>query len=176
MCGVVGIVGTGPVNQQIYDALTVVQHRGQDAAGIMTCNGRRVFLRKDSGLVRDVFQAHHMLQLEGNMGLGHVRYPTAGGDNRSEAQPFYVNSPFGLALGHNGNLVNASELSEELFQDDLRQINTGSDSEVLLNVFAHELMEFVRGGDAVLQTQNVFDAVRRPVSYTHLTLPTILLV
>ena len=95
------------------------------------------------------------------MGLGHVRYPTAGGDNRSEAQPFYVNSPFGLALGHNGNLVNARELSEELFQDDLRQINTGSDSEVLLNVFAHELMEFVRGGDAVLQTQNVFDAVRR---------------
>ena len=161
MCGVVGIVGTGPVNQQIYDALTVVQHRGQDAAGIMTCDGRRVFLRKDSGLVRDVFQAHHMLQLEGNMGLGHVRYPTAGGDNRSEAQPFYVNSPFGLALGHNGNLVNASELSEELFQDDLRQINTGSDSEVLLNVFAHELMELVRGGDAVLRTQNVFDAVRR---------------
>ena len=161
MCGVVGIVGTGPVNQQIYDALTVVQHRGQDAAGIMTCDGRRVFLRKDSGLVRDVFQSRHMLQLEGNMGLGHVRYPTAGGDNRSEAQPFYVNSPFGLALGHNGNLVNASELSEELFQDDLRQINTGSDSEVLLNVFAHELMEFVRGGDAVLQTQTVFDAVRR---------------
>ena len=161
MCGVVGIVGTGPVNQQIYDALTVVQHRGQDAAGIMTCDGRRVFLRKDSGLVRDVFQSRHMLQLEGNMGLGHVRYPTAGGDNRSEAQPFYVNSPFGLALGHNGNLVNARELSEELFQDDLRQINTGSDSEVLLNVFAHELMEFVRGGDALLQTQNVFDAVRR---------------
>ena len=161
MCGVVGIVGTGPVNQQIYDALTVVQHRGQDAAGIMTCDGRRVFLRKDSGLVRDVFQARHMLQLEGNMGIGHVRYPTAGGDNRSEAQPFYVNSPFGLALGHNGNLVNAPELSEELFQDDLRQINTGSDSEVLLNVFAHELMELVRGGDAVLRTQNVFDAVRR---------------
>ena len=161
MCGVVGIVGNSPVNQRIYDALTVVQHRGQDAAGIMTCDGRRVFLRKDSGLVRDVFQTRHMLQLEGNMGLGHVRYPTAGGDNRSEAQPFYVNSPFGLALGHNGNLINAAELSEELFQDDLRQINTGSDSEVLLNVFAHELMEFVRGGDTVLQTRNVFDAVRR---------------
>ena len=161
MCGVVGIVGNSPVNQRIYDALTVVQHRGQDAAGIMTCDGRRVFLRKDSGLVRDVFQTRHMLQLEGNMGLGHVRYPTAGGDNRSEAQPFYVNSPFGLALGHNGNLINARELGEELFQDDLRQINTGSDSEVLLNVFAHELMEFVRGGDAVLQTRNVFDAVRR---------------
>lgn len=161
MCGVVGIVGNSPVNQRIYDALTVVQHRGQDAAGIMTCDGRRVFLRKDSGLVRDVFQTRHMLQLEGNMGLGHVRYPTAGGDNRSEAQPFYVNSPFGLALGHNGNLINAAELGEELFQDDLRQINTGSDSEVLLNVFAHELMEFVRGGDTVLQTRNVFDAVRR---------------
>ena len=161
MCGVVGIVGNSPVNQRIYDALTVVQHRGQDAAGIMTCDGRRVYLRKDSGLVRDVFQTRHMLQLEGNMGLGHVRYPTAGGDNRSEAQPFYVNSPFGLALGHNGNLINAAELGEELFQDDLRQINTGSDSEVLLNVFAHELMEFVRGGDTVLQTRNVFDAVRR---------------
>ena len=161
MCGVVGIVGNSPVNQRIYDALTVVQHRGQDAAGIMTCDGRRVFLRKDSGLVRDVFQTRHMLQLKGNMGLGHVRYPTAGGDNRSEAQPFYVNSPFGLALGHNGNLINAAELSEELFQDDLRQINTGSDSEVLLNVFAHELMENVRGGDAVLHTRNVFDDDKR---------------
>ena len=161
MCGVVGIVGSGWVNQQIYDALTVIQHRGQDAAGIMTCDGRRVFLRKDSGLVRDVFDARHMLQLEGNMGLGHVRYPTAGGDNRSEAQPFYVNSPFGLALGHNGNLVNAQELSVELFQDDLRQINTGSDSEVLLNVFAHELMGSVRDRNAMLQTQDIFDAVRR---------------
>ena len=161
MCGVVGIVGSGWVNQQIYDALTVIQHRGQDAAGIMTCDGRRVFLRKDSGLVRDVFDALHMLQLEGNMGLGHVRYPTAGGDNRSEAQPFYVNSPFGLALGHNGNLVNARDLSVELFQDDLRQINTGSDSEVLLNVFAHELMGSVRDRNAMLQTQDIFDAVRR---------------
>ena len=161
MCGVVGIVGSGWVNQQIYDALTVIQHRGQDAAGIMTCDGRRVFLRKDSGLVRDVFDARHMLQLEGNMGLGHVRYPTAGGDNRSEAQPFYVNSPFGLALGHNGNLVNARDLSVELFQDDLRQINTGSDSEVLLNVFAHELMGSVRDRNAMLQTKDIFDAVRR---------------
>jgi len=161
MCGVVGIVGCGPVNQQIYDALTVVQHRGQDAAGIMTCDGRRVFLRKDSGLVRDVFDARHMFQLEGNMGLGHVRYPTAGGDNRSEAQPFYVNSPFGLALGHNGNLINAHELSLELFQDDFRQINTGSDSEVLLNVFAHELMESVRSKKGVLQTQDIFEAVGR---------------
>lgn len=161
MCGVVGIVGSGWVNQQIYDALTVIQHRGQDAAGIMTCDGRRVFLRKDSGLVRDVFDARHMLQLEGNMGLGHVRYPTAGGDNRSEAQPFYVNSPFGLALGHNGNLVNARDLSVELFQDDLRQINTGSDSEVLLNVFAHELMGSVRDRNAMLQTQDIFDAVSR---------------
>tara|TARA_E500000331_G_scaffold246457_1_gene236898 strand:+ start:1818 stop:3335 length:1518 start_codon:yes stop_codon:yes gene_type:complete len=161
MCGVVGIVGSGRVNQQIYDALTVIQHRGQDAAGIMTCDGRRVFLRKDSGLVRDVFDARHMLQLEGNMGLGHVRYPTAGGDNRSEAQPFYVNSPFGLALGHNGNLVNARDLSVELFQDDLRQINTSSDSEVLLNVFAHELMGSVRDRNAMLQTQDIFDAVSR---------------
>ena len=161
MCGVVGIVAHGPVNQQIYDALTVVQHRGQDAAGIMTCENRKVFLRKDSGLVRDVFAERHMLQLRGNMGIGHARYPTAGGDNRSEAQPFYVNSPFGIALGHNGNLVNAEELSHELFQGDLRQLNTGSDSEVLLNVFAHELMVSVRNKGGSLQADDVFEAVTR---------------
>ena len=123
----VGIVGHAPVNQEIYDAVTVVQHRGQDAAGIMTCEEGRVFLRKDSGLVRDVFAARHMLQLRGHMGIGHARYPTAGGENRSEAQPFYVNSPFGVALGHNGNLINAEALSQELFQGDLRQLNTGAD-------------------------------------------------
>jgi len=161
MCGVVGIVGHGPVNQEIYDALTVVQHRGQDAAGIMTCDGSRVHLRKDSGLVRDVFAERHMVQLKGNMGIGHARYPTAGGENRSEAQPFFVNSPFGVALAHNGNLVNARELSHELFQSDLRQLNTGSDSEVLLNVFAHELMVSVGSKRGSLQSDDVFDAVSR---------------
>ena len=161
MCGIVGIVSHQRVNQLIYDALTVVQHRGQDAAGIMTCDGRRVFLRKDSGLVRDVFQERHMVQLEGNIGLGHVRYPTAGSDNRSEAQPFYVNSPFGIALGHNGNLVNARELSHELFRDDLRQLNTSSDSEVLLNVFAHELKEAVGPSRTRLESDDIFRAVTR---------------
>ena len=161
MCGVVGIVGHAPVNQEIYDALTVVQHRGQDAAGIMTCEEGRVFLRKDSGLVRDVFAARHMLQLRGHMGIGHARYPTAGGENRSEAQPFYVNSPFGVALGHNGNLINAEALSQELFQGDLRQLNTGSDSEVLLNVFAHELMVSAREKGGILQADDIFDAVAR---------------
>lgn len=161
MCGVVGIVGHGPVNQEIYDALTVVQHRGQDAAGIMTCDGSRVHLRKDSGLVRDVFAERHMVQLKGKLGIGHARYPTAGGENRSEAQPFFVNSPFGVALAHNGNLVNARELSHELFQADLRQLNTGSDSEVLLNVFAHELMVSVGSKRGSLQSADVFDAVSR---------------
>ncbi|MHB1566269.1 MAG: amidophosphoribosyltransferase [Acidiferrobacter sp.] len=139
MCGIVGILAKGPVNQAIYDGLTVLQHRGQDAAGIITSDGHRVYLRKDNGLVRDVFQGHHMLALQGTMGIGHVRYPTAGCASSAEAQPFYVNSPFGLAIAHNGNLTNAAELREELFRDDLRHINTDSDSEVLLNVFAHEL-------------------------------------
>ena len=106
MCGIVGIVGTGAVNQRIYDALTVLQHRGQDAAGIMTSQDGELFQRKGSGLVRDVFQQRHMLQLKGNVGIGHVRYPTAGCDSASEAQPFYVNAPYGICLGHNGNLTN----------------------------------------------------------------------
>lgn len=139
MCGIIGILAKGPVNQAIYDGLTVLQHRGQDAAGIITSDGHRVFLRKNNGLVRDVFQARHMINLQGHMGVGHVRYPTAGCSSSAEAQPFYVNSPFGIALGHNGNLTNAAELKEELFREDLRHINTSSDSEVLLNVFAHEL-------------------------------------
>ncbi len=139
MCGIVGILAKGPVNQSIYDGLMVLQHRGQDAAGILTSDGQRVHLRKDTGLVRDVFQAHHMRDLKGNLGLGHVRYPTAGQDSVAEAQPFYVNSPFGLALAHNGNLTNAAQLKDELFREDLRHINTSSDSEILLNVFAHEL-------------------------------------
>jgi amidophosphoribosyltransferase len=139
MCGIIGIIGKGPVNQSIYDGLLVLQHRGQDAAGILTCDDKRVHMRKDNGYVRDVFQERHMLGLTGNMGIGHVRYPTAGCDSPAEAQPFYVNSPFGLALAHNGNLTNSEQLKNELFRDDLRQINTDSDSEILLNVFAHEL-------------------------------------
>ena len=116
MCGIVGIVGHSPVNQQIYDALTVLQHRGQDAAGIMTCDDGELFMRKQNGLVRDVFQQRHMLRLKGNIGIGHVRYPTAGCDSSSEAQPFFVNSPYGICLGHNGNLTNAAGLAEVLIR------------------------------------------------------------
>src|SRR5262245_37349039 len=139
MCGLVGIVGHEPVNQGLYDALTVLQHRGQDAAGIMTDDAGRLRVRKGNGLVRDVFLERHMLKLAGNVGLGHVRYPTAGSASLSEAQPFYVNSPYGICLAHNGNLVNADELKRLVTQQDHRHLNTNSDSEVLLNVFAHEL-------------------------------------
>src|SRR3569623_1975414 len=139
MCGIIGIVGKDEVNQAIYDGLTVVQHRGQDAAGILTCDNGRAFLRKDNGLVRDVFHTRHMRDLRGRSGIGHVRYPTAGCASSAEAQPFYVNSPFGIALAHNGNLTNVEELKRDLFREDRRHINTESDSEVLLNVFAHDL-------------------------------------
>src|ERR1700731_388890 len=139
MCGIVGMVGTSAVNQRIYDALTVLQHRGQDAAGIATSVDGELYTRKGSGLVRDVFQQHHMLELRGNYGIGHVRYPTAGGDSASEAQPFYVNAPYGICLAHNGNLTNATELAEVIIREDRRHLNTTSDSEVLLNVFASEL-------------------------------------
>jgi amidophosphoribosyltransferase len=139
MCGIVGIVGTSPVNQRIYDALTVLQHRGQDAAGIMTAEAGELCVRKGAGLVRDVFQQHHMLELRGNAGIGHVRYPTAGCDNASEAQPFYVNAPYGICLAHNGNLTNAAELAEVLTREERRHLNSESDSEVLLNVLASEL-------------------------------------
>jgi amidophosphoribosyltransferase len=139
MCGIVGIVGHSPVNQQIYDALTVLQHRGQDAAGIMTYHDGELFMRKKTGLVRDVFQERHMLALKGNVGIGHVRYPTAGCDGAAESQPFFVNSPYGICLGHNGNLTNTIELAEVLTREDLRHLNTSSDSEVLLNVLASEL-------------------------------------
>lgn len=139
MCGVSGMVGKKSVNQDIYDALTVLQHRGQDAAGIMTCHEGKVFLRKGNGLVRDVISAEDMFHLQGNMGIGHVRYPTAGTSSPAEAQPFYVNSPYGLSIAHNGNLINAEELRRDLVDIDRRHLNTTSDSEVLLNVFAHEL-------------------------------------
>jgi amidophosphoribosyltransferase len=139
MCGIVGIVAQQPVNQSLYDALLVLQHRGQDAAGIVTSDGDRLFMRKESGLTRDVFGNKHMMHLRGNMGVGHVRYPTAGLSSSAEAQPFYVNSPYGIVLAHNGNLTNAEELKQDVFVQDLRHINTESDSEILLNVFAHEL-------------------------------------
>src|SRR5690554_3368547 len=141
MCGIVGIVSTSNVNQLLYDALTVLQHRGQDAAGIVTFQDNRFYLRKDNGLVRDVFHTRHMRRLAGNVGIGHVRYPTAGSSSSAEAQPFYVNSPYGITLAHNGNLTNADDLAGDLFRTDLRHINTNSDSEVLLNVFAHELQK-----------------------------------
>ena len=139
MCGIVGIVGSGPVNQEIYDALTVLQHRGQDAAGMVTSDGHRLQLRKATGLVHDVFEQRHIDRLVGNVGIGHVRYPTAGTSSSAEAQPMYVNSPYGVTLAHNGNLTNAESLQADLFREDLRHVNTTSDSEVLLNVFAHEL-------------------------------------
>jgi amidophosphoribosyltransferase len=139
MCGIAGMVGKGDVSHELYDALTLLQHRGQDAAGMVTCDGDRLNLRKRNGLVRDVFRQEHMDRLKGNMGIAHVRYPTAGTSSSSEAQPMYVNSPFGICLAHNGNLTNADELNEDLFRSDRRHINTNSDSEVLLNVFAHEL-------------------------------------
>lgn len=140
MCGVIGIVGHRPVAPLLYDGLLLLQHRGQDAAGIVTERDARLYMQKGKGLVRDVFLQKNIDQLPGNIGLAHCRYPTAGTANDvNEAQPFYVNSPFGIALGHNGNLTNPHVLARELFRHDLRHINTGSDSEVLLNVFAHEL-------------------------------------
>lgn len=142
MCGIVGIVGKSYVNQLLYDALISLQHRGQDAAGIVTCQNNKLFLRKANGLVRDVFHTRHMQRLVGNYGIGHVRYPTAGCSSSAEAQPFYVNSPYGITLAHNGNLTNVEQLSEEIYASDLRHVNTTSDSEVLLNVLAHELAKF----------------------------------
>ena len=157
MCGIVGIAGFMPVNQSIYDALTVLQHRGQDAAGIITIDANNCFrLRKANGLVNDVFEARHMQRLQGNMGIGHVRYPTAGSSSASEAQPFYVNSPYGITLAHNGNLTNAHELRKKLFEEKRRHINTTSDSEILLNVFASELDNFRH---YPLEADNIFAAI-----------------
>ena len=140
MCGILGVVAQSPANQLLYDGLLVLQHRGQDAAGIVTAQGNTFHMQKGGGLVRDVFRTRNMRALAGNMGIAHVRYPTAGSaESTAEAQPFYVNSPFGIVLGHNGNLTNAAQLNQELFREDLRHVNTNSDSEVLLNVLAHEL-------------------------------------
>lgn len=157
MCGIVGIVGREPVNQSLYDALLVLQHRGQDAAGIVTCEQGKLHLRKDNGLASDVFDTEHMINLRGNMGIGHVRYPTAGCSSSAESQPFYVNSPFGITLAHNGNLTNAEKLKKALFVEDLRHINTDSDSEILLNVFAHELASSVTAPE--LNNQDIFRAI-----------------
>ncbi|MBI1943332.1 MAG: amidophosphoribosyltransferase [Betaproteobacteria bacterium] len=140
MCGILGIVARSPVNQLLYDGLLLLQHRGQDAAGIVTCEAKTFHMQKGNGMVRDVFRTRNMRSLPGNIGIAHCRYPTAGSAfNSAEAQPFYVNSPFGIVLGHNGNLTNSDKLKEEMFRQDLRHINTNSDSEVLLNVLAHEL-------------------------------------
>lgn len=158
MCGIVGIVAKTHVNQVIYDALTVLQHRGQDAAGIVTSHDGKLYLRKDNGLASDVFRTRHMQRLIGRMGIGHVRYPTAGSSSSAEAQPFYVNSPYGITLAHNGNLTNTEQLAKDIYREDLRHINTTSDSEVLLNIFAHELQEQKK-----LQPtpETVFEAVKR---------------
>ena len=161
MCGVVGIVGHQPVNQALYDALTVMQHRGQDAAGIITWGKDGLVQRKNNGLVRNVFRHRHMLRLTGNVGIGHIRYPTAGESRTAEAQPFYVNSPYGICLGHNGNLTNYEELAELLTREDRRHLNTNSDSEVLLNVFAHELQTRVDGRPTPEQVFDAVDAVHR---------------
>jgi amidophosphoribosyltransferase len=159
MCGIVGVVSNAPVNQLIYDALLLLQHRGQDAAGIVTQQERKFFMHKAKGLVKDVFRTRNMRGLPGNCGLGQVRYPTAGNAySEEEAQPFYVNAPFGIVLVHNGNLTNAHALKNELFSTDHRHINTESDSEVLLNVLAHEIEYTTRG--LPLKPADIFAAVR----------------
>jgi amidophosphoribosyltransferase len=159
MCGIVGVVSNAPVNQLIYDALLLLQHRGQDAAGIATQQDRKIFMHKAKGMVKDVFRTRNMRALPGNVGLGQVRYPTAGNAfSEEEAQPFYVNAPFGIVMVHNGNLTNAQGLKTELFDTDHRHINTESDSEVLLNVLANELESNTRGHP--LTTEDVFAAVR----------------
>ncbi|MEX0707420.1 MAG: amidophosphoribosyltransferase [Woeseia sp.] len=164
MCGIVGIVASRPVNQAIYDALTVLQHRGQDAAGIVTWGEEGLRVRKSNGLVRDVFHQRHMLRLTGNTGIGHVRYPTAGGAESAEAQPFYVNSPYGICLAHNGNLTNYEPLAELLQVEDRRHLNTGSDSEVLLNVFAHELQSRANGKPGPDQVFGAVEALHKRCS------------
>ncbi len=162
MCGVVGIVSAKPVNQALYNALTVIQHRGQDAAGIVTWSEEHgLERRKSNGLVRDVFRHRHMMRLKGNVGIAHVRYPTAGGSKSSEAQPFYVNSPYGICLAHNGNLTNHDELSDLLTCEDRRHLSTNSDSEVLLNVFAHELQSRVNGRPTAASIFDAVDAVHK---------------
>ena len=160
MCGIVGILSTTKkdVGLYIYDALTIIQHRGQDAAGITTASKGRFYMRKGNGLVRNVFRTKHMEKLIGDMGIGHIRYPTAGSSSEAEAQPFYVNSPYGIAFAHNGNLTNAESLAKEIFEQDLRHINTNSDSEILLNILASELAE---GQKHRINERDIFKAVTK---------------
>ena len=193
MCGVVGLVSKNEVSPSIYEALTVIQHRGQDAAGIATLEEGRLHTRKQIGLVRDVFREKHINELRGQIGIGHVRNPTAGGASREFSQPLYVNSPYGISISHNGNLVNAEQLTKELYKDNYRHLNTSSDSEVILNVFAHELQQassfnptpeqiFKAVEKTHLRLQGAYSVLLmisgvglvgiRAVSYTHLTLPT----
>ena len=163
MCGVVGLVSKSEVSPSLYEALTVIQHRGQDAAGISTLEDGRLHTRKQIGLVRDVFREKHIEELKGQIGIGHVRYPTAGGASREYSQPLYVNSPYGISISHNGNLVNTEELAKELNKDNYRHLNTSSDSEVILNVFAHELQ---KAGSFNPSPEEIFTAVEK----THLRL------
>ena len=163
MCGVVGLVSKNEVSPLLYEALTVIQHRGQDAAGISTIEEGRLHTRKQIGLVRDVFREKHIEELKGQIGIGHVRYPTAGGASREYSQPLYVNSPYGISISHNGNLVNTEELAKELYKDNYRHLNTSSDSEVILNVFAHELQ---KEGSFNPSPEQIFKAVEK----THLRL------
>ena len=158
MCGVVGIVSKNEVASDLYEALTVIQHRGQDAAGIATSEEKRLNSRKQLGLVREVFREHHIQSLTGKIGIAHVRYPTAGGASRELAQPMYVNSPYGISIVHNGNLVNTDSLCEELAETDRRHLNTNSDSEVILNIFAHELQQI---GGVQPSKEEIFEAVTR---------------
>jgi amidophosphoribosyltransferase len=158
MCGILGVVSHDPVNQLLYDGLLVLQHRGQDAAGIVTANGANFHTHKGPGMVRDVFRTRNMRVLTGHAGIAHTRYPTAGSAwSTAEAQPFYVNSPFGIVLGHNGNLTNTEHLKSDLFKLDLRHVNTNSDSEVLLNVLAHELQ--ASSNNYKLDPSTIFAAV-----------------
>jgi amidophosphoribosyltransferase len=161
MCGIVGVVSQAPVNQLLYDALLLLQHRGQDAAGIATNHSSMFSMYKANGLVRDVFRTRNMRSLQGNSGIGHCRYPTAGSSSEEEAQPFYVNAPFGITLAHNGNLTNQEQLKEELFRNDRRHVNTNSDSEVLLNVLAHEIAQAADGYSLTP------DAVFKSVAHVH---------
>lgn len=158
MCGIVGVVAQAPVNQLLYDSLLLMQHRGQDAAGIATAYGNTFSMHKGSGMVRDVFRTRNMRALPGNTGIGHVRYPTAGSAScEEEAQPFYVNAPFGIILAHNGNLTNCDALRHEMETRDRRHINTSSDTEILLNVLADELQHVMSG--VMLEASAVFKAV-----------------
>jgi amidophosphoribosyltransferase len=161
MCGIIGMMCNQQAVQELYDGLIVLQHRGQDAAGIATFDGRHINIRKANGLVRDVFQAKHIMQLTGRTGIGHCRYPTAGCDSVEEAQPFYVNAPYGIALAHNGNLTNYEKLKEEVVETNRRHLNTKSDSEVLLNILAFELMSQVKKSSEKLNPEKIFKAMKQ---------------